>query len=285
MEICPAGIVTVAGTVAEVVSLLLRVTVKAALVGPVRVTVPVAAPAPAVSANAVLSIWSVSVFARSMLFTVRVAVPGLYPGTEAVMVTLLAAVSTMPSSTALMANVAEVWPAGIVTVEVASVAWAVLLLVRLTVKADVGAAGTVTMPVAAFVPSSSEIVDRLSSTVRVGAVGATVSCVAGELRLGTSAVWLVGDVPPLSVTSHRLALGNLDGGDRVETIRQCRRTIGRNGDARIGTGTVAWPIGLPSARISTTLPLVTPVTWNWRVLLPDELFKLVTWLLAPVGGR
>ena len=67
----------------------------------------------------------------------------------------------MPSSTASMTNCAELWPAGIVTVEVSIVAWAVLLLVRLTVNPPLGA-GTdkVTMPVAAALPSLSEIVDR-----------------------------------------------------------------------------------------------------------------------------
>ena len=38
-------------------------------------------------------------------------------------------------------------------------AWALLLLVRLTTKSEVGATDTVTMPVAAFLPSPSEIVD------------------------------------------------------------------------------------------------------------------------------
>ena len=45
----PAAIVTLGWTVASVVSLLLRLTVTAEVVGPVRVTVPVAAPGPAPS--------------------------------------------------------------------------------------------------------------------------------------------------------------------------------------------------------------------------------------------
>ncbi len=36
--------------------------------------------------------------------------------------------------------------------------------------------------------------------------------------------------------AHRLVLGNLDGGNRVETIRQFRRTVGRNEDCGIGGG-------------------------------------------------
>lgn len=41
VEVAPIGIVTVAGTVAAVVSLLLNVTTSAAVVGVLRVTVPV----------------------------------------------------------------------------------------------------------------------------------------------------------------------------------------------------------------------------------------------------
>ena len=33
------------------------------------------------------------------------------------------------------------------------------------------------------------------------------------------------------------------------------------------------------------LPLVTPETWNCRVLPLVELFRLVNWLLAPLGGK
>ena len=45
------------------------------------------------------------------------------------------------------------------------------------------------------------------------------------------------------------------------------------------------PITLPSARTSTLLPGVTPVTWNCKAFPLVELFRLVDWLLSPVPGK
>ena len=130
---------------------------------------PVAAFLPAFSAIVDGLRLTVSVFATSMFVTVRVAVPGVYPdpGAEAVIVTLLGDVSAMPSSTALMANGRRSLPGQNRQRSRSTVAWAVLLLVRLTTKSEVGATDTVTVPVAAFVPSPSVIVDGLSWTVSV----------------------------------------------------------------------------------------------------------------------
>ena len=73
-ELWPAAIVTVVGTVASVVSLLARLTVTAEVVGPCRVTVPVAALAPAFSAKLAGLIATVNP-GRSLSTTCTPAVP------------------------------------------------------------------------------------------------------------------------------------------------------------------------------------------------------------------
>ena len=109
----PAGIVTVAGTVNLLVLAEVSVTICAAVVGPVRVTVSVDAEAPAFSENVAGPALIASVVSLSL--TVSVAVAFANPVADAVIVTV-AAPSTVSLSIPAIVAVAVVWPARIVTV-------------------------------------------------------------------------------------------------------------------------------------------------------------------------
>ena len=121
-EAWPAAIVTVAGTVPSVVSLLARLTVTAEVVGPVRVTVPVAAPAPPFSATL-----------AGLIVTVRAGSSSLrmvpWPWLSAIVAPLgplrftknASFGSTSVSPLTETTIVPLVWPAGIVSVPVLEV--------------------------------------------------------------------------------------------------------------------------------------------------------------------
>ena len=111
--VLPTGIVTVAGTVAFRIFEDVKVTTCAAVVGPVRVTVTVDAFAPAFSEKA--AGLAVTDNVASLSVTVKSVVAFANPVADAVIVTV-AFPSTVELSTAAIATVAVVLPAGIVTV-------------------------------------------------------------------------------------------------------------------------------------------------------------------------
>lgn len=109
----PAGMVTVAGTVALSVLDDDSVTICSAVDGPVRVTVSVDAEVPAFSENAAGLALTLKI--ASLSLTVSVVVASANPVADAVIVTV-AGPSAMSLSTAAIVAVAVVWPAGMVTV-------------------------------------------------------------------------------------------------------------------------------------------------------------------------
>ena len=111
---CPASITTDVGTVAAVVSLLPSTIVSGWLAGLAIETVPVVASAPAASLTVVWASVRLSVGTLSST-TTALSEPLWKPLAEAVIVAV-SLPSICPSLTTVTGNVAEVAPAGIVTV-------------------------------------------------------------------------------------------------------------------------------------------------------------------------
>lgn len=130
-----------------------------------RVTVPVAALAPACSLKVVGVMVSVSV-GTSLSVIVTFCVALFRPEAAALIKTSVGPVA-MPSSTAVRENEAEVAPLGMV-IEAGTCALPGLLLLRVTVSGPVVAVLRVTTPVAALTPAVSLKVAGLMVSVRVG---------------------------------------------------------------------------------------------------------------------
>ena len=148
---------------------------RAAVVEVLRVTVPVAAPAPSVSLIVVGVTANVSVGVLASV-TETVVVPEVKPEVLAVKVTVLVPV-TILLLTASMENVVEAESAGIVTV-VGTFAWFVLLLDKLTVKAEAVEVLRDTVPVAAPAPAASLKLLGVTESMRVGTSASVTVAVA-----------------------------------------------------------------------------------------------------------
>ena len=130
-EAWPAGMVTVAGTVASVMSSLASVTISSPVVSVLRETVALLVPVSVIEAE---SMFSVSVGTSSSV-TSMLSVPLVRPAEEAVIVGVCVP-STIASSTAMTVKLTDAWPAGMVTVA-GTVASVVSSLVSVTISSPV----------------------------------------------------------------------------------------------------------------------------------------------------
>ena len=142
-EVCPAGMVTVAGTVRPVVSLEDNWTTTAFCAGVLQVTVPAPASTPAVSsalAGRVTAEHAVTIVVQG-----ERVLPGVHRRSPWLVITIASGPYNSPLSMIVRGNGAEVSPAGIVTVA-GAVTRLGSLEATLTARSLPSAAGMLTLP-------------------------------------------------------------------------------------------------------------------------------------------
>ena len=143
-DVCPARMVTVAGTVNSLVSVELNCTTTSAAGAWLTETIPapLSRPSPSVAPAGRLTVST----AVSLSWTVKLALPARQSAAVAVIVVACEPSNSVSSST-VMSNEANVCPAGIVTVA-GTVAWRVSLDWRLTIRSAPHADGDRHAPLA-----------------------------------------------------------------------------------------------------------------------------------------